>query len=73
MGGFDNLMQGRNWEMLLRGIIAILLGIFALVNTSATAMVLVIWLGLYAIVDGLLKIYSTIFQRGETESFWRVC
>ena len=70
MGRLGSLLQGQWWVLLIRGIIAILLGIFALVNTGATVMVLVIWLGLYAIVDGILKIYATIFQRQAGESLW---
>lgn len=70
MNRIENLMQGQWWVLLLRGIVAIILGVTALTNTTATAMVIVIWLGLYAIADGLLKIYSTIFHQQQGEKLW---
>ena len=61
MSRMERWMAGEWWILLIRGIVAILLGIFALINTAAAAMVLVIWLGLYAIVDGVLKIYAAFY------------
>lgn len=70
MNQVERWMSGEWWVLLLRGILAILLGIFALMNTTAAAMVLFIWLGLYAIVDGGLRIYAAIFKRAKSASLW---
>ena len=70
MSRMERWMAGEWWILLIRGIVAILLGIFALMNTAAAAMVLVIWLGLYAIVDGVLKIYAAIYKRRKGTSLW---
>jgi len=63
-------LAGEWWVLLIRGILTVILGIIALMNTSAAVMVLVIWLGLYAIVDGGLKVYAAIFKRRENTSPW---
>lgn len=70
MNRVERWTNGNWWVLLLRGILAIVLGIFALINTTATVMILLIWLGLYAIVDGCLKAYSAVFKRVKTTSLW---
>jgi uncharacterized membrane protein HdeD (DUF308 family) len=70
MSRMESWMAGEWWVLLIRGIVAILLGIFALMNTTAAAMVIVIWLGLYAIVDGVLKIYATLYKRRKGADLW---
>lgn len=70
MSRMGKWLAGEWWVLLIRGILTVILGIIALMNTSAAVMVLVIWLGLYAIVDGGLKVYAAIFKRRENTSPW---
>ncbi len=69
MERMNRLMEGDRWVLLLRGIVALLLGLIAFLNLKATALVLYIWLGTYAILDGLLQIYAAIFKRRPGEAF----
>jgi len=56
----------RNWWVLaLRGALAVLFGLLALVWPGITLMVLVLFFGAYALVDGIGAIVSALFSRGE--------
>jgi uncharacterized membrane protein HdeD (DUF308 family) len=64
-------MLARNWWMLaLRGIIAILFGIFALVWPGLTLLVLVLMFGAYALVDGVFAVIAGITSRGRDQRWW---
>jgi len=56
----------RNWWLLaLRGLLAVLFGLLALVWPGITLMVLVLFFGAYALVDGIGAVVSALFSRGE--------
>jgi uncharacterized membrane protein HdeD (DUF308 family) len=57
-------VRGVWWLVLLRGILAILFGLFALVWPAAALLFLVILFGAYAIVDGVTALVLGIRHRG---------
>ena len=56
--------------LLLRGILAVLFGIFALSNTAATVLVL-FWIFIfYAVADGVFTIIMAILHRHDSSKWW---
>lgn len=53
------------WLVALRGLAAILFGILAFVWPGITLSVLIVFFGAYAIVDGVLALYTAIRSRGQ--------
>ena len=61
----------RNWRLLaLRGMIAVLFGLAALVWPGATLTALVLLFGAYALVDGLLALIVSRLDRHEFDHGW---
>lgn len=61
----------RNWGVILmRGIIAILFGIFALSRPGITLAALVILFGVYALVDGVFSLFAAISGWNHREDRW---
>lgn len=56
------------WVVALRGLAAIIFGILAFIWPGITIAVLVLFFGAYAIVDGVLALYSAFRSRGQ--HFW---
>jgi len=52
----DRLSQGKWWALLIRGLIAIILGVLVLSNLEAGVMAVLLFIGYYLIFEGLLKI-----------------
>lgn len=59
------------WAFLLRGVFAVLFGIFALIWPLATIAALVLLFGAFVFIDGLLTVYHS-FQLRKTEERWWV-
>ncbi|MEU4573257.1 HdeD family acid-resistance protein [Nonomuraea sp. ATR24] len=59
------------WLVLIRGIAAILFGILALIWPGITLLVLVVFFGAYAIVDGIFSIFSG-FRHGARSRAWPI-
>jgi len=57
-------MSGTWWAMVLRGIAAVLFGLAALFWPGLTLFVLLVYFGVYALVDGLLAIVAGIKASG---------
>jgi uncharacterized membrane protein HdeD (DUF308 family) len=57
-------MSGTWWEMVLRGIVAVIFGLAALFWPGPTLFVLLVCFGVYALVDGLLAIVAGIRASG---------
>jgi uncharacterized membrane protein HdeD (DUF308 family) len=56
----------RNWWLVaLRGTLAVLFGLLALVWPGITLLILVLFFGAYALVDGIGAVVSALFSRGE--------
>src|SRR5215471_15824220 len=61
----------RNWWMLLlRGLVAIAFGVLAWLQPGITLAVLVLLFGAYALVDGILGVWTAITGRKEHEHWW---
>ena len=61
-------MQHFRWAILLRGIAALLFGLFTLINPGIAAVTLVLVFGSYAVVNGLIAIGLALFSKGDPES-----
>ena len=65
------LELARNWwALLVRGLAAILLGVFAFARPGLTLEVLVLWFAAYALVDGLFSIVAGLLGRGGRGLPW---
>lgn len=53
------------WLVLLRGIAAVLLGILLFTNTAAMLSVVIIFLGIYWVLDGIITLMASIIGRNE--------
>lgn len=57
------------WLILLRGIVAVLLGLISLFSPNSTLVAFVIIFGIYAVIDGVAAIYMAITSRKE-QKLW---
>ncbi len=61
----------RNWWVVaFRGLFAILFGLFALVWPRLTLEVLVLFIGAYALVDGVFAVIAALTHRAGHDSWW---
>src|SRR5262245_23560774 len=58
------------WTLTIRGLVAILFGIFTFFWPGITLTVLALFFGAYALVDGLFAIYSAIRGGSGRERWW---
>jgi uncharacterized membrane protein HdeD (DUF308 family) len=58
------------WAMMLRGIFAILFGVLAFFMPGLTLEVLVLWFGIYALVDGIFAILAAGRAASHHEHWW---
>ncbi|HVO72173.1 MAG TPA: DUF308 domain-containing protein [Aggregatilineaceae bacterium] len=54
------------WLVLLRGIVAVLFGVFALVYPGVTAVSLVLAFGIFAVADGAINLGLALFGGGDS-------
>lgn len=54
------------WTFLLRGIVALIFGIACLFMTGAAIFALVVWIGIFFIVDGFLMLWGAIRSVGDS-------
>ena len=60
------------WAVALRGVVAVLFGIAALIWPSSTLLVLVVLFGVYALVDGVVALGSAIFGPNRGRRGWLI-
>jgi uncharacterized membrane protein HdeD (DUF308 family) len=61
------------WMVLLRGILAVLLGLFALFAPASALLALVLVFGAYAIVDGVVALVAGVrHRRSEKHWIWHI-
>jgi uncharacterized membrane protein HdeD (DUF308 family) len=66
-------MLARNWWVVaLRGIVAIIFGLLALIWPGLTLFVLIALFGAYALVDGIFAVIAGIASYGRNERWWAV-
>ncbi len=63
--GFRSALRGLWWLILIRGILLVVLGILALAWPGMTVTALVLLLGAYAVVDGVILIITAIASHAE--------
>jgi uncharacterized membrane protein HdeD (DUF308 family) len=69
--GMQEMSTGRSWPTLaLRGSLAILFGVMALVWPELTLRVLVYLFGIYALVDGLVYVFHAVISQPQHRGWW---
>lgn len=63
-------VSGRWWLILLRGIAAILFGLFALDRPLVTLATLIVFFGIYALIDGAFSVWGAIMGSRHREDRW---
>jgi uncharacterized membrane protein HdeD (DUF308 family) len=58
------------WVMLVRGVLAVLFGLAALIWPGLTLLVLVFLFGAYALVDGVAALVAAIQERKNNRQWW---
>jgi uncharacterized membrane protein HdeD (DUF308 family) len=58
------------WLLLLRGLLAAVVGVLAIIWPGLTVFALVILFGAYALVDGISSVFAAIARRNETDREW---
>ncbi|MGZ4626231.1 MAG: HdeD family acid-resistance protein [Kineosporiaceae bacterium] len=53
------------WVLAVRGALAVLFGLLALIWPGITVLALVLLFGAYALVDGVMALYTALFDRGR--------
>ena len=66
------LLSRNWWTLVLRGIAAIVFGLLAWFYPGVTLAVLVIFFGVYALIDGLLALFAALAKRVPEDSRWLV-
>jgi uncharacterized membrane protein HdeD (DUF308 family) len=65
----SNLMQGKWTTLILRGVLALVLGALMFLNLNAGALALLVILGVYAILDGIFKLGEATVKSKAKESY----
>lgn len=58
------------WAIALRGLVAILFGILTLIWPGITLQVLILFFGVYALLDGVLSAVSAFVNRKHDRTWW---
>lgn len=58
----NTLMQGKWTILIIRGILALILGVLMLLNLGAGVLAVLVILGIYAILDGIIKLAEAYAQ-----------
>jgi uncharacterized membrane protein HdeD (DUF308 family) len=64
------LLASNWWALTIRGIVAILFGVFTFLWPAITLTVLALLFGAYALVDGILNILAVIRGEHEQQRWW---
>jgi uncharacterized membrane protein HdeD (DUF308 family) len=64
------LLSRHWWVLALRGLLAVVFGLLALIWPTTTVRLLVILFGVYALVDGLFSLYSALVNRRRRGGWW---
>ncbi len=64
------IMERPRWSIILRGIIAIFLGIFALFYPGMTLAILIALFGIYVFANGLLAVIFAAYDRKYSDEHW---
>jgi len=65
----NTLMQGKWTMLIIRGILALILGILMLLNLGAGVLAVLVILGIYALLDGIIKLGEAYAQEKAGGSY----
>lgn len=65
-----NIFQGTWWVLLLRGLLALVIGGIVLLNIQGGVMAVLLFLGYYLIIEGLLKFSQAYIQYKSGDNLW---
>jgi uncharacterized membrane protein HdeD (DUF308 family) len=65
----NTLMQGKWTILIIRGILALVLGVLMLLNLEAGVLAVLVVLGVYAILDGIFKLGEVYLQNKAQQSY----
>lgn len=68
--GITGDLASRWWTVALRGVLALLFGVVALVHPGVTVLVLVTFFGVYALFDGILAIAAAVRAAERHRKWW---
>ena len=60
------------WHFAVRGVLAIVFGVLALIWPDSTKLALVLLFGAFAFVDGIFAVTTSIAARGYLERWWAI-
>lgn len=66
----SHAIQKPQWSVLLRGLLALFIGLFALFSPNITLSILVILIGAYIFANGLLAIVFSLYGRQYEDPSW---
>ncbi len=66
------LLSRNWWTLVLRGVAAIVFGLLAWFYPGVTLAVLVLFFGVYVLIDGLIALYAAFSKRVPEDSRWLV-
>lgn len=70
-----NALKAHWWAMLIRGIVAVLFGLLCFALTGAAIVVLIIWVGIFFIIDGIMMIVGAMHGSSQSHAshwLWQV-
>ncbi len=67
---FSNILSRNWWVLLLRGIIAIVFGVLVWLQPGISITALVLVFGVYALMDGILGVWTAFAGRKEHNDWW---
>jgi len=70
VAAYKHRVEKSSWLILLEGVAGILVGLFAFIWPSLTALILLIFIALWAIITGILKLAAAIELRKEIVGEW---
>jgi uncharacterized membrane protein HdeD (DUF308 family) len=65
-----NVLSRHWWIIALRGLLAVVFGLLALIWPNATVQVLVLLFGIYVLVDGIFTLFSALANREGDGEWW---
>ncbi len=65
-----NIVTGKWWILLIRGIAAIVFGLLAILWPGVTLQTLLLFVGIYFLIDGVSTLFSGIAHRKEARHWW---
>jgi uncharacterized membrane protein HdeD (DUF308 family) len=66
----DTPGRGRSWAVFFQGVVGVAAGVLTFLFPPAAALVLVFWIGAWALITGVLEIVAAVKLRKEIKGEW---